>query len=232
MQKINLLGMNLTDYSLREAIGITDRFLGSGSLNTILFVSAKALVGAGVSAEQQEWIREADLIIWSDAEIVKQAGIKAKERIHEVENQDYIKEELKRLGRGKKPLYLLAESEEEVEKLEFDLKLLREDVNIVGSGIAGSRQEEWEDEANRINALAPAAVISRMQFERQARLIEGMRKILNADIWLALDPQMIIGGRKAPFLRNLLSKWYHHLFQKQLLEYHHANENKQDTAQK
>ena len=38
MQKINLPGMTLTDYSLREAIGITDRFLGSGSLNTILFM--------------------------------------------------------------------------------------------------------------------------------------------------------------------------------------------------
>ena len=124
MQKINLPGMTLTDYSLREAIGITDRFLGSGSLNTILFISAKILVGAGVLAEQQEWIRDADLIIWSNAEIAKQAGIKAKDRIREVEDQDYIKEVLKRLGREKEPLYLLAESEEDLEKLEFDLRLL------------------------------------------------------------------------------------------------------------
>lgn len=47
MQKINILGMSLTDYSFKEAIGITDRFLGNGSLNTILFVSAKILVGVG-----------------------------------------------------------------------------------------------------------------------------------------------------------------------------------------
>ncbi len=221
--------MNLTDYSLREAVGITDRFLGSGSLNTILFISAKILVGAGVNVEEQEWIREADLIIWSDAEIVRQAGIKAKERIHEVENQDYIKEVLKRLGKGKKPLYLLAESEEEVRKLESDLKLLREDLNIVGCGIAGGVQEEWDDEANRINELAPAAVISRMQFERQARLMDRMKKILNADVWLALNTQMELGIRKVPVLRRLLSKWYHHLFQKQLLEYHDANKNEQDT---
>ena len=48
MQKINLPGMNLTDYSLRESISITDRFLGSGSLNTVLFISAKILVGTGL----------------------------------------------------------------------------------------------------------------------------------------------------------------------------------------
>lgn len=222
--------MNLTDYSLREALGITDRFLGSGSLNTILFISAKILVGAGVLAEQQEWIRNADLIIWSDAEIVKQAGIKAKDRIHEVENQDYMKEVLKRLGRGKKPLYLVAESEEELEKLEADLKHVREDLIIAGGGVIGSVPEEWDDEANRINDLAPTAVISRLHFERQARLMDRMKQILNADIWIALDHQMILGGRKMPFLWRLLRKWYHHLFQKQLLEYHHANG--QDTETK
>ena len=226
MQKINLPGMTLTDYSLREAIGITDRFLGSGSLNTILFISAKILVGAGVLAEQQEWIRDADLIIWSNAEIAKQAGIKAKDRIREVEDQDYIKEVLQRLGREKEPLYLLAESEEDLEKLEFDLRLLREDLNIAGSGIIGGAPEEWDDEANRINTLAPTAIISWLQFDRQGRLIERMKRILNADIWLGLDPQMVLGSRKEPFLKKVLSKWYHHLFQRQLLEYH-ANEKGQ-----
>lgn len=226
MQKINLLGMTLADYSLREAIGITDRFLGSGSLNTVLFISAKILVGAGVLAEQQEWIRDADLIVWSDAEIAKQAGIKAKDRIHEVEDQDYLKEALRRLGRGKKAVYLLAESEEDLDKLEFDLRLLREDLNIAGSGIISGIPEEWENEANRINAIAPAAVISRLQFDRQGKLMERMKKILNADIWLALDPQMILGSQKVPFLRRMLGKWYHHLFQRQLLEYH-ANEKEQ-----
>lgn len=227
MQKISLLGMTLTDYSLREAVGITDRFLGSGSLNTILFISAKILVGAGVLAEQKEWIGNADLIIWSDAEIAKQVGIKAKDRIHEVENQGYIKEILKRLGRGKKKLYLLAEAEEDLEKLEFDLKLLYEDLNIVGSSTISGMPEEWDSVANRINALAPAAVISRLQFDRQGKLIERMRKILNADIWLALDPQMVLGSRKVPFLRRMLSRWYHHLFERQLLEYH---ENKKEQA--
>lgn len=224
--------MSLTDYSLREAIGITDRFLGSGSLNTVLFISAKILVGAGTFAEWKTWIGDADLIIWSDPEIVRQAGIKAKDRIHEVENQEYIKEVLKRLGKGKKPLYLLAESEEDLEKLEADLGQIREDLMIAGRGVAGGMQEEWDDEANRINAIAPAAIISRIQFERQGRLMNGMKKILNADVWLALDYQMVLGSRRVPFLKKLLSKWYHHLFQRQMNEYYHAKEKEQNEGTK
>ena len=120
----------------------------------------------------------------------------------------------------------IAKIEEDLEKLEFDLRLLREDLNIAGSGIIGGAPEEWDDEANRINTLAPTAIISWLQFDRQGRLIERMKKILNADIWLGLDPQMVLGSRKEPFLKKVLSKWYHHLFQRQLLEYH-ANEKGQ-----
>lgn len=229
MQKINILGMDLTDYSLREAIGITDRFPGNGSLNTILFVSAKILVGAGISTEQQGWIGAADLIIWSDAEIVRQAGITAKERIHEVEDQEYLKEVLKRLGKEKKPVYLLAGAESELEELEFDLKRFREDINIVGEGIIGDREGDRADEANRINALVPAAIISRMQFEKQARIVEDMKKILNADIWLALDHEMLPESRRPPLLRKLLSKWYHHVFQKQLSEYHYIDGQEEES---
>ncbi len=224
MQKINILGMNLTDYSVREAVGITDRFLGSGSLNTILFISAKILVGVGVSEEQQAWMADADLIVWTDAEIVKQAGIRTKDRIHEVEDQSYIREVLKRLGRGKKSLYLLAESEEKLEELEADLKGVREGLNIIGRSVAdGMVQEEWDDIANRVNELAPVAVISRIGFEHQMRMMEGMKRILNAEIWLALDHRVLSGGEKEPFLKKLLSKWYHLLFQKQLSEYQGAN---------
>lgn len=230
MQRINILGMSLTDYSLKEAIGITDRFLGSGSLNTILFISAKILVGAGISPEQQAQIMAADLIVWSDAEIVRRAGITAKERIHEVENQDYLKEVLKRLGKGKKPLYLIADSEEELERLEYDLKGAREDLNIVGKGIVRDVQADWDDEANRINMLAPVAVISRMYFEKQAELVERMKKFLNADIWLALDHEMLPTDRRVPFIRKLLGKWYHHLFQKLLAEYHHTDRQDKESG--
>lgn len=234
MQKINILGMSLTDYSLREAIGITDRFLGGGSLNTILFVSAKILVGAGISAKQQAWIEGADLIVWSDAEIIRQAGITAKNRIHEVENQEYLKEILRRLGRGKKSLYLLGESEEELEKLEYDLKNFREDMNIIGKGIAGSIQTEWDDQANRINDFAPVAVISRMPFERQVEIVESMKNFLNAEIWLALDYEMLPADRKVPFWKKILSKWDHHVFQKLLAEYRHTDrpDGESDTTLK
>lgn len=219
MQKINLLGMDLTDYSLRESIGITDRFLGSGSLNTILFISARMLVGAGISDEQKEWIEDTDLIIWSDAEIIKQAGIKAKDRIHEVENQGYIRELLKRLGRGKKSVYLLAESEEELAKLKADLLHLRGDLNIVGGGTVGYAQEAWENEANRINMIAPAAIISRMEFAWQEKLMAEMKRFLNADVWVALNHQMTLRDDRKFSLRKIWNKWYHLLFQKQLESY-------------
>lgn len=230
MQKIDLFGMNLTDYSLREAIGITDRFMGSGSLNTILCISARMLVDAGISEEQKKWIEEGDLIVWSDAEIVKQAGITAKNRIHEVENQEYIKEFLKRLGRGKKPVYLLAESEEELGRLQGDLLFLRPDLKITGSGIIPFGGENWEDTANHINSLAPAVIISRMAFGHQERLMAEMRSFLNPAVWLALNHQMILREKQINPVKRLMDKWYRHLFQKQLENYSNQEDNDKEDS--
>ena len=47
MQKINILGIGLTDYSLKESLGIVDRYVKYGGLNTILYVTTPMLILAG-----------------------------------------------------------------------------------------------------------------------------------------------------------------------------------------
>ena len=63
MQKIDLFGMELVDHSLKEALWITDSFLKNGAPNTILFISAKMLVGAGGSDMQKEWEMKMDICL-------------------------------------------------------------------------------------------------------------------------------------------------------------------------
>lgn len=223
MQKINLFGMDLTDYSLRESLGILDRYLNNGALNTILYMSAKMLVGANISQEQKNWIEDIDLVIWSDAEILEHAGIKARNRIHEVENKEFMREFLKRLGKNKKPAYLLAESEEELERLKEDLLYLRGDLNIIGGSVVDDEEMVVETDIpnviNDINLLAPTAIISRISFERQEKFMVETRKFLNAEVWLALNNQMILNEDRPMRMHKLANKWYHVLFSRQIAKY-------------
>lgn len=225
MQKIDLFGMELVDHSLKESLWITDSFLKSGAPSTILFVSAKMLVGADGSDTQKEWIKAADLIVWSDAKVLQQAGIVSKNRIREVENQEYIKEVLKKLGKRKKTIYLLAQSEEQLEKLREDLLHLRNDLLIVGERVVDV-DESVESLVNEINSKTPTAVISRLPYLEQEKLMVETKKYLCAEVWMALNYQMILNEDRPAALKKLLNNWYHFVFQKLIKKYETKEETK------
>ena len=202
MQKIDLFGMELVDHSLKEALWITDSFLKNGAPNTILFISAKMLVGAGGSDMQKEWLKAADLIIWSDAQVLQQAG------------------------RNRKTVYLLAESEEQLVKLREDLLHLRSDLMIAGERIV-SLDENVETLVNDINSRTPTAVISRLPYVEQERLMMETKRFLCAEVWMALHYQMILNEQRPVAVKKLLNKWYHFVFQKLIKKYKDEDETKE-----
>lgn len=224
MQKINLLGMTLEDYSLRESVDILEKFLHNGALNTILYISAKMLVGASISAEQKQWIENIDMVRWSDAEILEQAGITGRNRVHEVETQEFFKEFLKKVGRGRFTIYLLTETEEDKKILKEDLLHQRPDLKIVGEQAYESYQQDTAALINEMNSVAPKVIISRMSFDKQERLMVEARNFLNAEVWLALNYQMIVNEERPAKLKKFLNKWYHHSLFKLINRYEHHND--------
>ena len=102
MQKINILGIGLTDYSLKESLGIVDRYVKYGGLNTILYVTTPMLILAGKDEEEKNCIEDMDLTLCGDADILRVAKITSAGRIYEVEQRVFLKEFLRRLVRGGK----------------------------------------------------------------------------------------------------------------------------------
>jgi len=236
--------MELEDYSLKESVEILDRFLHTGALNTILYISAKMLVGAGISAEQKKWIENIDLIRWSDPEILEQAGLKERGRVHEIEAHEFIREFLKRLAHYNDPVYLLTESQEELERLQKDLLQLKPDLQIIGGGFDKTKPETQFKEIsiqtddgktaeliNEINRLAPTAIISRMSFEHQERLMTEKRNYLNAEVWLALNYQMILNDETFAPVKKLQNKWYFHAFSRLIMKYNHKKNGDQGAEE-
>ena len=52
MQKINILGVELTDYSLKESLLRLDGYVRGGGLNTILYITTPVLIMAGENEEE------------------------------------------------------------------------------------------------------------------------------------------------------------------------------------
>ncbi len=184
MQKINILGVAITDYSLKESLIKLDSFIGGGGLNTILYVTTPMLIMAGENEEEKNEIEAMDMTLCGDADILKVAEIKSVSRLYEVENQVFLKEFLRRLVLGGGKVYLLAESEEEVDSLQGELENIQKDIQIVGKSVIPDGGEGLEEIINRINDIAPIAVISRFPSGGQEKWMIEAKPFVNAEVWL------------------------------------------------
>ena len=135
MQEINILGVALTDYSLKESLILLDDYFRGGGLNTILYITAPLLIMAGEDEKEKNGIAAMDMTLCGDADILKVAEIKSVSRLYEVENLVFLKEFLRRLSLNDRKIYLLAESEEEIVLLREELQALQKSIVIGGSGI-------------------------------------------------------------------------------------------------
>ena len=224
MQKINILGVAITDYSLKESLIKLDSFIGGGGLNTILYVTTPMLIMAGENEEEKNEIEAMDMTLCGDADILKVAEIKSVSRLYEVENQVFLKEFLRRLVLGGGKVYLLAESEEEVDSLQGELENIQKDIQIVGKSVIPDGGEGLEEIINRINDIAPIAVISRFPSGGQEKWMIEAKPFVNAEVWLGISKDMILDGTKEPFRKKVSDKIYKKIFRRRINRFRDENE--------
>ncbi|MDE7013662.1 MAG: WecB/TagA/CpsF family glycosyltransferase [Kineothrix sp.] len=221
MQNLNILGVALTDYSLKESLFMLDEFVKGGGLKTILYITTPMLIMAGEDAEEKNAIEAMDMTLCGDADILRVAGIKSASRQYEVDNLVFLKEFLRRMVRNDRKIYLLAESEGEIKLLREDLEALQNGVLIGGSSVAA----EVEDEIiNRINDIAPTAVISRMPSGRQERWMMEAKLLVNAEVWLGISKDMIFDRTKEPLSKKVMDKVYKKIFQRRMNRFNDGSE--------
>lgn len=186
MKKINLLGISLRDYTLKESMKLASIYLNNGALNTISYISTQILVEAGENLEQQEWLESMDLTISGDLDILRAAAITSRSRFHEVENDEFIKEFLKKIVRSRKTVFLLSDSETSLANLYKEMLEYQENIQIVGSYILDELSGGQDSLINEINDIVPTVIISCMPYPYQEQLMCENKKRINAEIWIAL----------------------------------------------
>lgn len=220
MQKLNILGVALTDYSLKESLVLLEDYIKSGRLNTILYITPPVLILAGQDEEQKKCIEAMDLTLCGDVDLLRVAKIDSSSRAYEVENRIFLKEFLRRLVRGSRKIYLLGESEEELEALRRELDAFQKGLVISGSSVIA---EDTEEIINRINDVAPTAIISRISHGKQEKYMSEFKPFANAEVWLGISKDMVLGTNKEPFRNRIMGKIYKKIFHSRMNRFKDEN---------
>lgn len=212
---VELLGVSLSNVGLREALIRTNQFLKSGKLNTIAYASVSKLMEASEKEEQRQWWSALDMTICEDVEVLKAIGMATVGRIKEVEENAYLKEFLKLLVRGHKEIYLLADTEQNLQEFEEELRNFQNNLYIVGRDTLENYGENKDGMINAINAVAPKVILSLLPYPQGIHLMYDYRMYLNGSVWLSLTEKNL-GQKKQSWISKIAECIDKKLFEKKI----------------
>ena len=181
MKEIDVLGMHITDYSAVDAVKESLRYLGNGAMNSIFFVSSHILMEAGEREELKALLDKMDMLLCGEPAVLEVLGVNAPKRREEVEDEVFLRDFIKRLGRAKQKVFFVADSEEKAESLVNYATQVHENIIVAGSFVV---TEDTTEEAliNEINDVSPRTIISALPFEKQLHLMGEKGHLVNADV--------------------------------------------------
>lgn len=236
MKVIDVLGMQITDYPLKEAIKLSLKYVGNGAMNTIFYVSSQVLLDAGENQQQKEWLESMDLILYGEPTVLDVLGENTRERKNEIKQDEFLHEFIKKISRAKQSVYLILDSDEKADSLKRYLQELHGSVNVVGKYIWDEETSTAEDLVNELNDISPDVIISKLPNSIQMRLICENRRMINSGVWVALLYERVINKKKkVTFGSKLDWMFYKRLFKRKVNKYEiekaetEAEEQLQDT---
>lgn len=197
--KMNVLDVQLDDYTAKEAMKAVTEYMKTEAVNTIEIVTVDILMRVAEDASLKNNLEQIDMVLAGDKAILEAAGITERKRLQEAQGQVFFKMLMRFFHKNRSKVFLLADKEEGIQELEEYLRETCGGVQIVGS--ASVPEDESADDMimNRINGAETEAdcVLAMLSSPKQEAFIGRCKAVLNARIWLGIGRGLEPVRRKA-----------------------------------
>ena len=165
------------------------------------------------------------MVEYCDADILRAAGITARSRLKEIENNSFLNELMRRIARERRTVYLIADTQESMQILESDLE--DGQVQIAGKYILQEEGVDVKADAviNDINDKVPNVVLTLSAYPLQAAFVFHNKSRINADLWVGLPKDRPVSGEGGKKQHLFVRKLQRKLFQRKVHQY----ENQEKT---
>ncbi len=219
MQKYTIMGLTLYDHTVREALRNTDRYLKNGALNTVAYLSGAMFAQASKDEKLKSCLEHLDMTVCAEPDILEAAGIAGRNRIREIDEKIYLRDVLRKLARNHSGVYLLADTEEDLESLKEILRGYQGNLNVLDCGVYERFDEHPERLINELNDIAPTAIISRMPWPEDLLLMNDYKTYINAELWLSLPFGTMAWVENPSFFARAKRRLNYRKFIRQVLAY-------------
>lgn len=185
-KKIEMMGICLDNYTVRESLMRLDTYLGNTVLNIIETVTMKQLILSGEMPVIKDCFNQADLCVIGECEILSETGNDTTQRMREVRDWDFLHELLKRMAHSKRKVFLLAMTEEELMQMKelFWEKLPQ--FEPIGSYAVEDCPGDMDTIVNEINGATPDIVISALDSPMEEEFIMSHKDKIGTSVWYGI----------------------------------------------
>lgn len=182
-EKINILDINIDDYTAKQAMKRVIFFMQSEAVSVIEMVTVDMLVLAKEEAQLKESIEQSDMVLPGEKAILEAADITDSRQLQEVEGQTFVKMLLKYFHKNHCRVFLLVETEEDAQKMYAFFEASYRGVQIVGMARVAEENQADDMVINAINGAEVDCVLAALPSPVQEAFITRNRSVLNARIW-------------------------------------------------
>ena len=164
----------------------------------------------------REAIEQSDLVLPGQKDILEAAGITDSRSIRETASQTFLRLWLKYLHRNHCRVYLLVETDEEVDALTGCLTEEYRGIAIVGAAKVAPGTEADDMLVNAINGSEVDCVLSALSVPLQEDFIAKNRNLLDVRVWIGVGKK-IFSPRKPGFGQGKIAKYLlNHIFRREM----------------
>lgn len=189
---INVLGVDLDNYSTRESLQLIDAYLNEQIMHVVGIVFMDLLILAGEDLKVRESIESLDLTIVGDKEILAVAGITRGFRVRETVGNEFVAHFLERLSQKKCKIFLLCNTDEECQMFQEYLKEKYPACVVAATYAVEKCKEDYDVVVNEINIVEPDVVFSALDSPVRESFIMEQKSKINARLWFELGRNVSI----------------------------------------
>lgn len=186
IKKIDIAGLQLDNYTVREMMMKIDRCMSERNFTTIEEINMDTLHMAAADEDVKQAIEVLDYTVIAETGILSAASAETLQRKHEIEDHDFFYELFKRLERNHRNVFVLGDSQPTVEEAAGFLKELFDKLEIKGSGVLDESESTAEALVNEINIASPDVVVSFLPSPIQEVFLLHNKDKLSTNLWYGI----------------------------------------------
>ena len=206
IKKIDIMGIGLDNYTVRESMRQVENYLSNDVLNTIENISMQMLIASGTDPVVHNVISELDLSVIGEKEILKAADADSMQRVQETEQNDFSYEFYRRIERNKRSIFVLGQTEEGVQKVKAELQEAFPKLILAGEYALENCVGNLDAVINEMNATTPDVIVSILPSPLQEHFFAEHKDKMSATIWFGMG-ELGVHGKKhglGSFVKNRL----------------------------